>query len=124
EGSRNKWHGWGWDLSRLDGTTYLSPEAYNATRPQQGSLVGIFDGQGREVRLSRKSSGALTEIDAPNGGWIKFNYDGNRMTRARNSAGNSAEYEYDPEDRLITVRYTKGSAIRYSYDSLNRVVGL
>jgi YD repeat-containing protein len=124
EGSRIKWNGWGWDLSLGDGTTYLSPEAYNATRPQQGSLVGIFDRQGHEVRLSRKSSGALTEIDAPSGGWIKFNYDGNRMTRARNSAGSVAEYDYDPEDRLVTVRYSTGSAIKYSYDSSNRVIGL
>jgi YD repeat-containing protein len=124
EGSKIKWNGWGWDLSLVDGTTFLSPEAYNATRPQQGSLVGIFDKQGREVRLSRKSSGALSEIDAPGGAWIKLDYRGNRMTRARSSAGNAAQYEYDREDRMVTVRYATGSSIKYSYDSSNRIVGL
>jgi YD repeat-containing protein len=124
EGSKIKWNGWGWDLSLADGTTYLSPEAYNATRPQQGSLVAIFDKQGREVRLSRKSNGALSEIDAPGGGWIKLDYHGNRVTRARNSAGQVAQYEYDNQDRLATVRYATGSSIKYFYDSSNRIVGL
>jgi hypothetical protein len=35
-GSRIAWNGLGWDLALRDGTTYLSPEAYNARRPQTG----------------------------------------------------------------------------------------
>src|SRR6266849_9492082 len=42
-GARINWNGFGWDVALANGATYLSPEAYNATRPQQGSLVGIFD---------------------------------------------------------------------------------
>ena len=46
-GARQSWNGFGWDLSTPNGMTYLSPEAYNSTRPQQGSLVGIFDSRRR-----------------------------------------------------------------------------
>ena len=87
EGSRINWNGWGWDLSLEDGTTFLSPEAYSATRPQQGSLVGIFDKEGHEVRLLRKSSGDLTEVKSPSGYWIKLAYDEGRMIGATDSLG-------------------------------------
>ena len=123
-GSQIKWNGWGWDLSLENGTTFLSPEAYSATRPQQGSLVGIFDKEGHQVRLSRKSSGDLTEIESPSGHWIKFTYDEGRMTEAKDSLRNVAAYKYDAEGRLASVVYSRGSAIKYSYDSANRVVRL
>lgn len=77
-GSRLAWNGWGWDLALADGTTYLSPEAYYAKRPQQGSLVGIFDGEGHEVRLSRAKNGDLQEIKSPSSHWI-------RLTRSNGS---------------------------------------
>jgi YD repeat-containing protein len=121
-GSRVNWNGFGWDWTLPDGTTYLSPEAYNATRPQQGSLVGIFDGNGNEVRLSRGASGELTEIKSPEGHWIRLEYDHLRMIRARDSSGNAVEYEYDPDGRLSAVRYPGGNATKYSYDTENRVV--
>jgi hypothetical protein len=44
EGSRIAWNGWGWDLALADGSTFLSPEAYSATRPQ----AGIVDGNIRQ----------------------------------------------------------------------------
>ena len=121
-GSRINWNGWGWDLSLENGTTFLSPEAYNATRPQQGSLVGIFDKEGHEVRLSRKSNGDLTEVESPSGRWIKLAYDKGRMIEARDSTRNVAKYTYDAEGRLVSVVYSVGSAIKYSYDSSNRVI--
>jgi YD repeat-containing protein len=112
-GSRINWNGWGWDLSLENGTTFLSPEAYNATRPQQGSLVGIFDKEGHEVRLSRKSNGDLTEVESPSGRWIKLAYDKGRMIEARDSTKSVAKYTYDAEGRLVSVVYSAGSAIKY-----------
>jgi YD repeat-containing protein len=121
-GSRINWNGWGWDLSLENGTTFLSPEAYNATRPQQGSLVGIFDKEGHEVRLSRKSSGDLTKLESPSGRWITFSYDQGRMIEAKDSLRNAAKYTYDAEGRLVSVAYSASSATKYWYDSANRVV--
>lgn len=121
-GSRTSWNGWGWDLTLEDGTTFLSPEAYNAKRPQQGSLVGIFDKQGHEVRLTRKSSGDLAKIESPSRRWIKFSYDEGHIIEAKDSLGNGAKYTYDVEDRLVSVDYAAGSTIKYWYDSANRIV--
>jgi len=113
-GSQIKWNGWVWDLSLENGTTFLSPEAYNATRPQQGSLVGIFDKERHEVRLSRKSSGDLTKIESPSGRWIKFTYDEGRMIEARDSLRNVVEYKYDAEGRLVraSILEVQRSSIR------------
>jgi YD repeat-containing protein len=121
-GSRVAWNGWGWDLAVEDGMTYLSPEAYNATRPQQGSLVGIFDKQGNEVRLSRNSNGDLTEVKSPSGRWIRFQYDQGHLIQAADNSGKKVEYEYDSNDRLRKVKYPSGQSTTYSYDTSDRLV--
>jgi len=121
-GSRAAWNGWGWDLALEDGTTYLSPEAYNAKRVQQGSLVGVFDKKGNEVRLLRNSDGDLTELQSPSGRWIRFQYDAGHLVLAADSSGNKVEYEYDANDRLRKVKYASGQSMTYAYDAFNRVV--
>jgi YD repeat-containing protein len=122
EGSRVAWNGWGWDVALEDGTTYLSPEAYNAQRPQQASLVGIFDKEGNEVRLSRNSEGDLTEVKSPSGRWIRFHYDAGHIVQAADSSGNKVEYEYDSNDRLRKAKYPSGQSTTYAYDTSNRIV--
>jgi YD repeat-containing protein len=121
--SRISWNGFGWDVALQNGTTYLSPEAYYAKRPQQGSLVGIFDRTGNEVRLSRKHNGDLAEIDAPGGQFIKLAYDGReRVTHINDSAKNFVQYDYDSEDRLVSASYLDGRRVTYVYNGANRVV--
>jgi len=120
--SRIAWNGWGWDLNFAGGLTLLSPEAYYATRPQEGSVVGIFDRDGHEVHLARNSSGDLTKIVSPNGAWINLEYSRSHLTEAKDSLGNSSKYTYDAESRLVRVDYSGGSTEKYSYDSANRVV--
>jgi len=122
EGSRISWNGDGWDLSLTNGTTYLSPEAYDARRPQQGSLVGIFDTNGNEVRLKRKSNGDLTEITSPSGQWIRISYQRGQISRVIDSLGSEVNYTYDERYRLKTVTDSRGQATEYAYDSLMRVV--
>ena len=122
EGSRIAWNGYGWDLSLANGTTYLSPEGYDATRPQQASLVGIFDKNGNEVQLKRKSSGDLTEIKSPNGQWIRISYQRGQISRVTDSLGAEVNYTYDERYRLKTVTDSRRQATEYAYDSLMRVV--
>jgi YD repeat-containing protein len=122
--SRVNWNGWGWDWTLADGTTYLSPEAYNATRPQQGSITGIFDRNGNEVRLERSASGDLTEIVSPHEHWIRFEYTQSHLIRAHDSVGNVVEYEYDANNRLISVKYPDGHSTKYSYDAANRIIAV
>jgi len=124
ERSRAAWNGWGWDVSLEDGTTYLSPEAYNATRPQQGSLVGVFDGDGNEAILSRKRNGDLTEIKSPSGRWIRLEYDKGRIIRAKDNSGTVVEYDYDAHHFLQTVRDSLGQTTEYKYNSIGRITEL
>lgn len=124
-GSRIAWNGWGWDLAMPDGGTYLSPEAYNAIRPQQGSLTGIFDKDGREVRLTRAQNGDLQEIRSPDGQWIRIGYNtAGQIVRATNDSGQFVDYGYDPENRPQTVRYSDGRTVTYSYSPLNSLASV
>jgi YD repeat-containing protein len=122
--SHLNWNGWGWDWTLANGTTYLSPEAYNAKRPQQGSLAGIFDSNGNEVRLTRAANGDLTEIKSPQGNWIRFEYTQSHLIQARDSLGNEVNYEYDPTSRLCAVKHRDGHTTKYSHDTANRVIAV
>lgn len=119
--SRVNWNGWGWDWSFADGMTYLSPEAYNAKRPQQGSIIGVFNSRGEEAKLSRDDDGTLTRIDSPNGGWIRFYYSDAHLLRARSSLKETVDYAYDPRDHVTSVHEPNGSTITYSYDDADRI---
>ncbi len=120
--SRIAWNGFGWDLALPDGSTYLSPEAYNATRPQQGSLTGIFDKDGHEVHLTRAQNGDLQEISSPGGHWIRLGYNASgQIAKAANNSGQFVDYVYDSTNRLQTVRYSNGQIVTYTYNPQNRV---
>jgi len=122
QGSRFAWNGWGWDLALRSGMTYLFPEAYTATRPQQGSLVGIFDGNGNEVQLKRKGNGDLAEITSPGGGRINFFYDKGLISRVADSLGNSAAYIYDERHNLKRAINSNGESEQYEYNLFRHVV--
>jgi YD repeat-containing protein len=122
--SRVSWNGDGWDVALEDGTTYLSPEAYSAKRPQEGSLVGIFDDTGHEIQLSRRANGDLTEIKSPSGGWIRLAYAQDKIVETKDSLGNVVEYRYDVQDRLQTVEYPDKRSLMYAYDSSNRIINV
>ncbi len=120
--SRIAWNGFGWDLALPDGSTYLSPEAYNATRPQQGSLTGILDKDGREVHLTRAQNGDLQEISSPSGDWIRLGYNAlGQIAKAANNSGQFVDYVYDSTNRLQTVRYSNGRIVTYTYNPQNRI---
>jgi YD repeat-containing protein len=122
--SRVDWNGWGWDLSLLDGTTLLSPEAYNSTRPQQGAIVGVFDKDGHEVLVSRETNGDLASITAPGGRKLQILYDRDRLSQILDPSGHSVTYVYDGLDRLITVELPGGETTNYDYDDTNQIVSV
>ncbi|HLW98180.1 MAG TPA: hypothetical protein VKR82_06000 [Candidatus Acidoferrales bacterium] len=121
-GSRIAWNGWGWDVSLADGTTYLSPEAYSVTRPSQGSIVGIFDRDGNEVRLTRERNGNLVKIESPGGGWIRISYSDYRIISVEGSSGDKVHYEYDRFNRLRQTTNSQGITREYAYDDYNRML--
>jgi YD repeat-containing protein len=121
-GSRVAWNGGGWDMSLADGTTYMTPEAGNSTRPPQGSLVGIFNRDGNEVRLKRESNGNLVRITSPGGGWIRITYSENRIVRVENNSGDYVDYDYDGANRLRRTTSSQGITRDYAYDAQNRLL--
>jgi YD repeat-containing protein len=84
-------------------------------------LIGIFDKDGNEVRLTRQSNGDLIEIKSPNGRWIRLAYSAGRVSRATDDSGNAVDYVYDSRDQLVTVKYSSGQSVRYSYNSENQL---
>jgi YD repeat-containing protein len=97
--SRLTWNGAGWDLDLTDGSRYSFPHCPGAVRPEQCGLSGYRDGQGRELTLTRDSSGNLLRVSA---GWfrkIDFRYDSaHRIVRAETGPGLSTttvRYAYD-----------------------------
>jgi YD repeat-containing protein len=122
--SRVNWNGWGWDLNLADGTTLISPEAYSSTRPQQGSIVGVFDKNGNEVVVSRKQNGDLASITAPSAGRLQILYDRDRISQILDPSGHAVEYTYDGLDRLIAVRVPTGELTNYDYDSAGQILSV
>jgi YD repeat-containing protein len=121
EGARIDWNGFGWDITLEDGTTYLSPDAYRAKRPQQGSLVGIFDNAGNEVRLSREENGDLAEIESPGGRSIRLTYKDGLVARVTDSTGNFVDYNYDSKGRPRGITDNQRQREEYTYDDGNRI---
>lgn len=123
-GSKIAWNGWGWDLSLPSGKTYLSPEAYYAKRPQQSSLVGIFDSRGHEVRLSRASNGDLEQIKSPNAHWIRLGHTQGLISEAEDDAGETVHYLYDSTNMLSRVIYSKSRTVEYVYNRQGQLTGI
>jgi YD repeat-containing protein len=114
KGSRANWTGSAWDVSLQDGTTYL-------LEGERGSLVGIFDKDGNEIRLARKPTGDLTQITSPNGSWIRFSQDDGLIFRAADNMGNAVNYIYDERHRLKRVTDSRGESTEYEYNLFNHI---
>ena len=123
-GAECAWDGWGWAFVIPDGTTFLSPEAYNAKRPQQGSLIAVFDKDGNEIRLSREENGDLREIMSPEGRSIRLDYTDGRLSGLQDSGGNRVSYEYDSALRPANVKYSSGAEIHYAFDDANFITAI
>jgi YD repeat-containing protein len=114
--SRFAWNGNGWNLTFADGSVYRFPEAYAATRPTEGALIGIRDAQGREVRFDRDRRRNLVRLTGPSGRYLAFEHDaGDRVTRLTDDHGRAVTYAYDAGGRLAAVTMPDRRVIRYVY---------
>ncbi len=122
-GSVITWNGAGWNLKLKNGTTYVFPDGFSSTRPQQAALISIGDRYGNTVALTRDSNSNLTQIATPSGRWIKLTYDSSyRVTQAQDNMGRIVSYTYDSSGRLYTVTDAKGGVTTYTYDSNNNML--
>src|SRR5882724_3935555 len=114
--SRFAWNGNGWNLTFADGSVYRFPEAYAATRPAEGALIGIRDAQGREIRFDRDRRRNLVRLTGPSGRYLAFEYDaGDRVIRLTDDQGPAVTYAYDAGERLVAVTTPDRRVIRYVY---------
>lgn len=113
--SRISWNGNGWDLKLKDGTVYVFPDF--------SPLKSIRDRYGNQITITRSggNSGNITQLTSPNGRWLQFLYDGNRVTQAKDNTGRTVNYTYDTSGRLATVTDPKGGVTQYTYDASNRM---
>jgi RHS repeat-associated protein len=122
-GSVMAWNGAGWTITLRNGTVYVFPDGFSASRPQQAALISIKDRHNNIIVFNRDGSGNLNRITTPNGRWINFTYDSNyRVTQAADNLGRTVSYTYDSSGRLSTVTDAKGGVTTYTYDTSNNML--
>jgi YD repeat-containing protein len=114
--STRRWNGFGWDVTLKDGTVYRFGE--------NAPLQSIRDRFGNSLTLawSAGQAGTITQITASNGRYIRFTYDGLRVTQATDNIGRTVSYIYDSQQRLIKVTDANGGITEYTYDASHRML--
>jgi RHS repeat-associated protein len=117
------WNGNGYTLTRTDGTVWTFPEAFNASRPTQGALIGVRDRYGNTITLTRDANSNLTRIVSQNGRAITLTYDtSDRITQIQDNIGRIVGYIYDGSGRLWKVTDPEGGVTEYTYDATHRML--
>jgi RHS repeat-associated protein len=127
--SRIQWNGLGWNLTLVDGTVYIFPEAEFAGGPNEAALIGIRDRFGNQLTISRPDISAfgspvgnITRITSPSGRFIDFTYDaGDRIKTATDNTGRVVRYDYDTGGRLTKVTDPAGGMTEYTWDTSGRM---
>lgn len=121
-GARIRWNGDGWDLALPNGSTFIFPEAYNATIVSQGAMTEIRNASGQRVKIMRRSSGDIEDVVSSAGGRADFSYDkSGRIIEAHDNAGNDRRYSYDSDGRLVLVSDTGSILYMFAYDRWDRM---
>ena len=79
----------------------------------------MVDPSGKAIILQNDHFGNVAEIIDSSGYSVKLTYDasGLRLTAETNARGNTRQYEYDGNDRIVGILGPDGSRIRYGYDT-------
>ncbi|MFL6387111.1 MAG: DUF6531 domain-containing protein [Terriglobales bacterium] len=97
-----------------DGTVKRFDSAHNY------SLTSITDRNGNATSLTYDSSARLSQVVAPSGAALNFQYQNAQfpslVTGITSPAGN-VSYTYDASQRLTSVAYPDASGMTYAYDS-------
>lgn len=80
---------------------------------QEGHLIRITD-RNRNSTWLRYAKGTLMEIVFPNGQFLKFHYEDNKISRIEDILGRSVCYRYDG-DFLTEVEYPNHGVFHYAY---------
>jgi RHS repeat-associated protein len=124
-GSTISWNGNGWNLTMTNGTVYVFPDGYLATRAQLSALIAIHDRYNNTLSISRDSNGNITQITTPNGRWVKFTYDSSyRITQAQDNINRTVGYAYDSGGRLTSYTDANGGTTAYTYDSNSNMTSI
>jgi YD repeat-containing protein len=123
-GALVKWNGNGWTMDLADGSQFLFPDSYMATRYAQGAPYEIRDGAGHVVRLERDQRRNLRHLISPSGHTISFEYDkDDRIISATDDSGNFRKYAYDSSGHLQSVSDGSHTLYQFEYSPLMHARG-
>src|SRR6266849_4435673 len=112
------WNGDGWTLDFRDGSKFLFPEAYHATKYAQGAPIEMRDERGSSIRFKRDRVRNLEKLISPSGHTITFKYDGaGRIIETGDDVGHIRRYFYNSAGNLETVSDGAHILNRFEYDS-------
>jgi RHS repeat-associated protein len=116
--ARLEFNGWGFDLTRTDGTTLMfgNPAFLYLIRDRNNNQISITRS------LSRPQD--ILQLTSSNGRWIRFSYEGTtgRINQAWDNLGRTVTYQYDAQGRLWKVTDPEQGVQEYTYEgTLNRM---
>jgi RHS repeat-associated protein len=108
----------GWDLTLMDGTTYVLGEF--------APLQAIRDRYGNKLTITRESGqkGNITQITSPHGRWVTFAYDSsNRIIEIKDDGGRTLKYTYK-SGLLEKVTDAAARTTSYEYNSSSELTAV
>ncbi|KMO12276.1 DUF6531 domain-containing protein, partial [Methylobacterium indicum] len=86
--------------------------------------VALTDGEGRRTIRRYGAYGVLEEIEDPQGGRVRFTYDGRKqLTRVTNALGRHWTFTRDACGRVVSETDFDGRTTAYAYDRSGRLTG-
>ncbi|KMO12065.1 RHS repeat protein, partial [Methylobacterium indicum] len=86
--------------------------------------VALTDGEGRRTIRRYGAYGVLEEIEDPQGGRVRFTYDGRKqLTQVTNALGRHWTFTRDACGRVVSETDFEGRTTAYAYDRSGRLTG-
>lgn len=77
----------------------------------------VSDRAGRVTSYTHNALKRLTESENPEGGAVRFGYDGNmNVTSLTDPNGNATSFAYDSQNRLVAQTDAAGNSVAFAYD--------
>ncbi len=111
---------------RIDGSSGKLTSAQNANGVSVTfSDASVSDENGLSLDITRDARGRITAITDPEGGFVRYRYNGGDLAAVIDPLGNEVKYRYDPAaaHRLVDVVDPLGqTGVRTEYDDRGRLM--
>lgn len=112
-------------IKKLDGSYEYRAKRGDLMRfDSTGRLTALADRNGNTTTLTYGNGNQLASVTDAVGRTIRFEYNGNKISRAIDPLERAWNYTYDNLERLVSVTDPLENATRYEYDILGRLSSL